>query len=85
VVIKLHTKQEKNLKESKKKIEKLKRKIWNLKELIAQREEKITKQLVLSKQCKAIYMVEMVISSESLSDLNWACRHNQSIVQLTKK
>ncbi|WP_034550923.1 peptidoglycan DD-metalloendopeptidase family protein [Carnobacterium funditum] len=69
VVIKLHE-QEKKLKESKEKIEKLQKEIEALKELIAQREEKLQNQArVIQTDGKASNMVEMVISSESLSDL----------------
>ncbi|WP_192988011.1 murein hydrolase activator EnvC family protein [Carnobacterium mobile] len=69
VVLKLHE-QEKKLADSKAKIEKLQKEIEALKELIAQREEKLENQArVVQTDARSSNMVEMIISSESLSDL----------------
>lgn len=69
VVLKLHE-QEKKLADSKVKIEKLQKEIEALKELIAQREEKLENQArVVQTDARSSNMVEMIISSESLSDL----------------
>lgn len=69
VVLKLHE-QEKKLADSKVKIEKLQKEIEALKELIAQREEKLGNQArVVQTDARSSNMVEMIISSESLSDL----------------
>ncbi len=69
VVLKLHE-QEKKLADSKVKIEKLQKEIEALKELIAQREEKLENQArVVQTDARSSNMIEMIISSESLSDL----------------